>query len=228
MTPTEKLIRIAAAEVGYIGHGSRSDLDNPAGDGKAKYTKYARDLDAVRYFNGKKQGFDWCAVFVAWCFFKGWGKELSQKMLTYPPRSCGAGVKWVYSYGKRAGRIVKTPKPGDIMILKTADGKGWRHVAIVETVGKDMIHTLEGNSDNRVRRWTYAPNEKSIAGYLRPRWDLADVEPERYTVKKGDSLWKISKRYYGTGWKYAVIAKANGIKGNRILPGQVLIIPDID
>ena len=38
MTPTEKLIRIAAAEVGYIGHGSRSDLDNPAGSGKAKYT----------------------------------------------------------------------------------------------------------------------------------------------------------------------------------------------
>ena len=58
MTPTEKLIRIAAAEVGYIGHGSRSDLDNTAGDGKAKYTKYARDLDAVGYFNGKKQGFD--------------------------------------------------------------------------------------------------------------------------------------------------------------------------
>lgn len=114
------------------------------------------------------------------------------------------------------------------MILKTSDGKGWQHVAIVDAVGNDMIHTLEGNSENRVLRFTYSRDEKRIAGYLRPRWDLADVEPERYTVKKGDSLWKISKRYYGTGWKYAVIAKANGIKGNRILPGQVLIIPDID
>ena len=228
MTPTEKLLRIAAEEVGYVGHGSQSDLDNPDGDNKGKYTKYARDLDAIRYFNGKKQGFDWCAVFVAWCFFKGWGKDLSQKMLTYPPRSCGAGVKWVYSYGKRAGRIVKKPKPGDILILRSDDGKGWRHVAIVVDADDTVIHTLEGNAANCVRWWFYAATDDRIAGYLRPRWDLADVEPERYTVKKGDSLWKISKRYYGTGRKYAVIAKANGIKGNLILPGQVLIIPDID
>lgn len=228
MTAIDKVLSIAEAEIGYIGHGSRSDLDNPAGNGMGKYTKYARDLDTAGYFNGKKQGFDWCAVFAAWVFYDAYGKDLSQRMLSYPAKSCAAGVKWVYSYGKRAGRIVKHPERGDLIILKTADGKGYRHVAIVSGVEDTCVRTVDGNNGNAVKAYTYDLDDKTIAGYLRPRWDLATVEPERYTVVKGDSLWKISKQYYGTGWKYITIAKANSIKGNRILPGQVLIIPDID
>lgn len=228
MKPSDQILEIARAQIGYMGHGSRRDLDDPQGDGKAMYTKYARDLDDIQYFNGKKQGFDWCAVFIAWVYFKAFGRELSQRVLSYPERSCAAGVKWVYTYGKRAGRIVKNPQPGDIIILTSVNGQSWQHVGIVSAITADRVATIEGNNGNRVREWGYDKDNPRIAGYLRPRWDLIEIEPERYTVKKGDSLWMISKRYYGTGWKYTVIAKANGIKGNRILPGQVLIIPDID
>lgn len=70
----------------------------------------------------------------------------------------------------------------------------------------------------------------------------ASVEPKRaavtspapsssqtYTVKKGDCLWNIAKKFYGNGSKYTVIYNANkGVIGgnpNLIYPGQVLTIP---
>lgn len=47
----------------------------------------------------------------------------------------------------------------------------------------------------------------------------------KYTVKKGDSLWNIAKRYYGNGMKYKDIASRNNIKNpNLIYPGQVLVL----
>lgn len=44
-----------------------------------------------------------------------------------------------------------------------------------------------------------------------------------YTVKKGDSLWKICKAQLGDGAKFKEIAKLNGISNpNLIYPGQVI------
>ncbi len=49
-----------------------------------------------------------------------------------------------------------------------------------------------------------------------------------YTVKSGDSLWKIAKQFYGNGAKYTKIFEANKDKisdPNLIYPSQVLTIP---
>lgn len=49
-----------------------------------------------------------------------------------------------------------------------------------------------------------------------------------YTVVKGDSLWKIAKKFYGNGSKYTTIYNANKDKiknPNLIYPNQVLVIP---
>ena len=49
-----------------------------------------------------------------------------------------------------------------------------------------------------------------------------------YTVKKGDCLWNIAKKYYGNGAQYTKIYNANKDKiknPNLIYPGQVFIIP---
>lgn len=52
---------------------------------------------------------------------------------------------------------------------------------------------------------------------------------QTYTVVKGDCLWNIAKKFYGSGAKYAVIYNANksviGGNPNLIYPGQVLTIP---
>lgn len=49
-----------------------------------------------------------------------------------------------------------------------------------------------------------------------------------YTVKKGDTLWKIAKQYYGDGSKYMLIYNANSKKlsnPNTLSIGTVLTIP---
>ena len=49
-----------------------------------------------------------------------------------------------------------------------------------------------------------------------------------YTVKKGDTLWNIAKKFYGDGSKYKKIYEANKDKiqnPNLIYPNQVLVIP---
>ena len=55
------------------------------------------------------------------------------------------------------------------------------------------------------------------------------VQPQTYTVKSGDCLWNIAKKYYGNGAQYTKIYNANkGVIGgnpNLIYPGQVLTIP---
>lgn len=58
-------------------------------------------------------------------------------------------------------------------------------------------------------------------------------EPVLYTVKKGDNLWKIAEKQYGKGKgaKNTIIFEANKpmLKSpDKIYPGQVLRIPDIE
>ena len=52
-----------------------------------------------------------------------------------------------------------------------------------------------------------------------------------YTVKSGDSLSKIAKEFYGNAMKYPEIFEANKpmlSDPNKIYPGQVLRIPQLD
>lgn len=51
-----------------------------------------------------------------------------------------------------------------------------------------------------------------------------------YTVKSGDTLWNIAKKFYGNGSKYTLIYEANKDKiqnPNKIQVGQVLVIPSV-
>ena len=47
-----------------------------------------------------------------------------------------------------------------------------------------------------------------------------------HTVVKGDTLWKISKKYLGDGAKYRRIMKANNLTSTVINVGQKLLIPE--
>lgn len=54
------------------------------------------------------------------------------------------------------------------------------------------------------------------------------VKGQKYTVKAGDSLFKIAKMFYGDESKYTEIMKANKITNpNLIKADEVLIIPDL-
>ncbi len=50
--------------------------------------------------------------------------------------------------------------------------------------------------------------------------------PQMYTVKTGDSLWTIARRFYGDGNKYVHIVQANNLnETRRIYAGMRLVIP---
>jgi GH25 family lysozyme M1 (1,4-beta-N-acetylmuramidase) len=48
-----------------------------------------------------------------------------------------------------------------------------------------------------------------------------------YTVKSGDTLWDISKRFLGEGAEYRQITTLNNLENNIIYPGQIIKIPKI-
>ncbi|MDZ7264415.1 MAG: peptidoglycan-binding protein LysM [candidate division KSB1 bacterium] len=100
---------------------------------------------------------------------------------------------------------------------------------------KDGVVKLYGQCD------THATKEKAIllAGNVKGVSQVNDdyftapkpeEETEFYTIKPGDSLSKIAKRYYGDAMKYPVIFEANRevIKDpDKIYPNQVIRIPKI-
>ena len=51
------------------------------------------------------------------------------------------------------------------------------------------------------------------------------ITPKTYTVVKGDTLWDIAARFYGSGTKWGVLAEKNGITNPRLLQiGTVLYL----
>jgi N-acetylmuramoyl-L-alanine amidase len=47
-----------------------------------------------------------------------------------------------------------------------------------------------------------------------------------HTVKRGESLWTIAKKYLGNGGRYPEIVKLNGLKSTVLRVGQKLTIPN--
>lgn len=168
----QRLLNVAAAEIGYSEKETNAQLDDPqanAGDGN--YTKYARDLWKVKFFNGSKTGVEWCAVFVCWCFVTAYGLQAALKLLHLKLGSAAAGVRYLRGFMKSAGRLMDTPKAGDVVYFwpkDRSDPKKLQHTGIVERVDDTYIYTIEGNSNNRVERQRYRKDYERIAGYGRP------------------------------------------------------------
>lgn len=52
--------------------------------------------------------------------------------------------------------------------------------------------------------------------------------PADHTITKGDNLWKIAEKYYGSGYNWVDIAKENQIlNSDKINEGMVLKIPSV-
>lgn len=247
----QKVIDIALSEVGYLEKASASQLDDKtANAGSGNYTKYSRDLAKYPFFNGRKQGVAWCAVFCAWCYDKAYGKAAALKLLcqpTKPANNAGAGCKYARNYFKNKGQLHDSPQPGDIIFFYSKDRTQIQHQGIVYKVDSSKVYTVEGNTSSAsgvvanggaVAKKSYSLNYERLAGFGRPDWGKTfdefveettnidfSTSYTTYTVKKGDSLWKIAKKLLGNGSKYPLIKKANGISKDLIRVGQKLKIP---
>ncbi len=58
---------------------------------------------------------------------------------------------------------------------------------------------------------------------------IADAPPGSVIVQPGNSLWRIARRLYGSGWQYTIIYRANSGRirdPDLIYPGQIFSIPE--
>jgi hypothetical protein len=192
MYDPQKVIDIALSEVGYREKASKSKLDDKnANAGVKNYTKFAALMDSIKgWYNGRKQGVAWCAVFVHSCFVRAYGIEAAQRMLYLPNNSSGAGVRWCRIYALRAreywGTKGNVPRPGDQIIFKKLndpDPNAMQHTGLVRAVDGQRVYTVEGNTSNRVMLKQYLLNDAKIDGYVRPDYGIGIVISTPFIVE---------------------------------------------
>ena len=102
----------------------------------------------------------WCAYFTSW----------AAREAGVPLGDNGQGfgrVDDVYAWAQKAGKAIPNtggdvrPQPGDLIVWD-------EHIGVVKNVEADgTIHTIEGNSSDRVSERTYAPGARPAIGYVR-------------------------------------------------------------
>lgn len=215
----QKLLDVANAEVGYLEKKSNSNLDNKtANSGYNNYTKYARDFDNLYpdFYNGKKNGYAWCDIFVDWCFVKAYGVANALTLLGQPKKSCGAGCTWSAKYFKQIGCFYTKPEVGDQIFFKDSSGDPC-HTGIVYKVDSSKVYTIEGNTSSAsgvvanggaVAKKSYSLTYNKIYGYGRPKYNdnygkvtskpTASQTPAKKTVNATETAKKFDKSLTGT------------------------------
>ena len=213
----EQLIKIAEAEVGYLEKKTNANLDDKtANAGYNNWTKYARDLNKAGYYNGNKNGFAWCDVFVDWLFLQLCnGDAKKAEWLICQTGDLGAACGYSGNYYRNAGRFYTSdPKPGDQIFFGTRGHES--HTGIVYKVDSSRVYTIEGNTSGTagvvangggVFKKSYALNYTRISGYGRPRYDEepssaeTKPEPEAENTTKGETTVNIELKVLKKGSK---------------------------
>ena len=156
----DRVLRAAASLVGVRG-------------GSAAHQQLVNDYNSVRPLPvgyAVKNTDDWCDVFVTTIFQREGLSDLVG-------RECG--VERHIQIFKRLGIWnedgCSTPKAGDIITFNwdqdSQPNNGFAdHIGIVESVSNGVIHTIEGNSNDQVRRKTYRIGHGNIRGFASPRY----------------------------------------------------------
>lgn len=226
MIPTAKeVLAVAASQIGYCEKKTNAYLDDfTKNAGSNNYTKYARDLYKAGYWNGSKNGYDWCTTFVAWCIYMACGAKKADAVKVQPYGSLGASCKYETGYYKKAGRFFSDPKVGDQAFFTRG------HTGIVEKVGTKTVTLIEGNSNNKVERRTYSFPNSIFSGFGRPYYAVK-AQPsvaKTHKVTPTDTPERIARKY---GITPRELIEANREKYPKITidfirDGWELIIPE--
>ena len=102
----------------------------------------------------------WCAMYISFCLHYADVPE------EYFPIEANC-AKWIRALDNR-GLYLKAgeyePKPGDLVFFDWEGDGVADHVGLVEKVD-EKLHTIEGNTANRVKRVEYEPDDRAICGY---------------------------------------------------------------
>ena len=156
----DRVLAAAAAMVGVKG-------------GSAEHHRLVNDYNSVRPLPvgyAVKNSDDWCDIFTTVIFQREGLSDLIG-------RECGV-ERHIHIF-KRLGIWNEdgnsTPKAGDIITFNwdqnSQQNDGWAdHIGIVEKVENGIIHTIEGNSNDEVKRNTYRIGHGNIRGFATPRY----------------------------------------------------------
>jgi CHAP domain len=140
----QAIVKIAEGEVGQA--------EQPPGSNDSPRIAQYRQATA-----GSGVG-PWCAYFASW----------AARQAGVPLGDHGQGfgaVSSVWSWAQQTHRAMPAgskPAPGDLIVW------GGEHIGIVESVDPNgSIHTIEGNSSDRVSKRTYGPDGGGATGYVR-------------------------------------------------------------
>lgn len=222
MSKPADIVAIALAEVGYREKATNSVLDDKtANSGSNNWTKYARDLAAAGYYNGNKNGYAWCDVFVDWCFFKAYGAVEGQR-IQCQSGPLGAGCIYSAQYYQQKDRYDRKPKVGDQVFFQTGGQIG--HTGIVVEVTDTTITTVEGNSSDQVKKNTYSRSNGYIAGYGHPLYSdtpaAATEKPEPVAVPAPEQ----DPTPTATTCIISLPQLKNGATGSAVKNAQVMLI----
>lgn len=166
------LISLCRQEKGYREKKTNSQLeDKTANAGSNNWNKYADYIDKnmPNFYNGPKNGYPWCDVYVDCMFLRAFGYEDALRLLCQPEKSCGAGVDFSYNYYKAQGRASNSPKLGAQIFFW--NGSTMQHTGIVVDMTADKILVSEGNSSDGVNENWYTKTDSTIYGYGIPAYD---------------------------------------------------------
>lgn len=151
MNNVEKVLEVAAAEVGYLEKSKTAYKKDPSvlyrkteGAGKDNYTKYGKEM---RDLYPKTMDFPapWCDSYVDWCFQKAYGVSNAKKLLggfdDYTVNSC--------KLYEAKGALDSTPSKGaQVFFTKNGKPSGCYHTGLVYAVDGQYFYTFEGNTSS--------------------------------------------------------------------------------
>jgi len=168
----EKLIEIAAGEIGYT--------EGP--NNRTKYGEWSGDKNAA-----------WCAEFICWCVnqvdeqygtnlldevYPNYGGQnvgrdwfIRHGRFVYRKGNCpGWGYQWMKGASRNLRKNDYIPRPGDLVFFAYNEAGDTEHVALVEYCtrnadGEVMMHVIEGNNPSAVQRSRYKLDNGQVLGF---------------------------------------------------------------
>lgn len=185
MTAQEKLITYAKSQIGT------KEYDG----GKNVYSKYIDETyPPKQWYNGRKNGFDWCTCFADACMLRVFSYDNAKEMVNAGDPQYGllrAGVRYMYYCYNKKGWISKEPAVGSMIFF--GELPALRHVGIVTSYDSKYVYTVEGNANNAVRAGKYLRSSKDIFAYGIPDWSVVEdsntfVTSEFYKITCKETL----------------------------------------
>lgn len=211
----EDIIEVAKTQISYHEGNSSSDYDGNNSDGNMNYTEYGRYLDSV--------GTVWCSEFASWCF------RMAGVPTNVLENSRGANAtaftnntsSSYYSWSETcfAGGSY-TPQKADLILFAETDASftpsdSLAHTAILNEVIDDgtetvTFKTVEGNSGDRVREYSY----------------VIDKETGILSNRSGRlAAYIVSPNFDAVGISYPLLFNANGgtvpIESKQVAAGSI-------